>query len=134
MMRERMNPSVLAFDSESRLVAHDAQGLRIWPAGSISAQTPPVFKQSLPAMHRDRMAHDSDGQDIRRTKNGARSLLGHLPLECRVAGSNHPGDYPPPGWGTVPASVANKASRPVGTAGAERIPPSFPRRPDRARR
>ena len=40
--------TVLAFDALDRLVAHDARGLRIWPAGSISAQTPPVLEQSLP--------------------------------------------------------------------------------------
>ena len=40
--------SVLTFDGQGRLVAHDAQGLRIWPAGSISAQTPPDDQRPLP--------------------------------------------------------------------------------------
>jgi eukaryotic-like serine/threonine-protein kinase len=43
-----MNPTLVAFDAEGRLVAYDLQGLRIWPAGSIRAQTPPIQQLPMP--------------------------------------------------------------------------------------
>ena len=43
-----MNPALVAFDSEGRLVAHDSQGLRIWPAGSIEMQAPAILRLALP--------------------------------------------------------------------------------------
>jgi len=222
MMREMVTPPVLAFDSESRLVAHDAQGLRIWPAGSISAQTPPVFIPALSGFDLRLMSSESevgrlstsgqnlvvvadlkgvlhfhifdgDGKvvvdtdatslpakagpiaDLKKQLDSLRpphrltrsekdrgiaavtSIVGHTLLP-RITGTGwrmtpmaktsdgrnlvlvrssavflwnaeSPDRVtpvtPPPGWGTVPASVANKASRPVGTAGAEWVPPSF---------
>jgi serine/threonine protein kinase/WD40 repeat protein len=48
MNRGPMTLPLLAFDAEDRLVAFDPQGLRIWPAGSVSAQTPTAYKLSLP--------------------------------------------------------------------------------------
>jgi len=41
-------PTWLAFDAFGRLVAHDMKGLRIWPAGSSSAQPPPILQLPLP--------------------------------------------------------------------------------------
>jgi eukaryotic-like serine/threonine-protein kinase len=46
--RDRLIPTSVAFDAEGRLVAYDLQGLRIWPAGSIRAQTPPIQQLPLP--------------------------------------------------------------------------------------
>ena len=43
-----MNPAFVAFDSGGRLVAHDSQGLRIWPAGSIDVPTPSIIRVALP--------------------------------------------------------------------------------------
>ncbi len=43
-------PTSLAFDVQGRLVAHDSQGVRIWPAGPISAQSSPILQVPLPAI------------------------------------------------------------------------------------
>jgi WD40 repeat protein len=45
---DRDRYTTLAFDSNGRLVAHDIRGLRIWPAGSIAAQTAPPLQYPLP--------------------------------------------------------------------------------------
>jgi WD40 repeat protein len=43
----RMNRASVAFDFQGRLIAHDAQGLRVWAAGSVSPQTPPILQIPL---------------------------------------------------------------------------------------
>ena len=43
-------PTALAFDAEGRLVAHDLQGIRIWPAQPISTRTRPIVEHPLPPM------------------------------------------------------------------------------------
>jgi serine/threonine protein kinase/WD40 repeat protein len=45
---DRDHPTVVAFDAQGRLVAHDIRGLRIWPAEPGSAQTPPLLERALP--------------------------------------------------------------------------------------
>ena len=47
---ERHRPTSLAFDVQGRLIAHNSQGLRIWPTGSISAQSTPAIQLSLPPL------------------------------------------------------------------------------------
>jgi WD40 repeat protein len=37
------SPPTLSFDALDRLLLHDARGLKVWPAGPSSAQTPPVL-------------------------------------------------------------------------------------------
>ena len=44
----RDRPVSLAFDSKGRLIAQNTQGLRVWPAGPISAQAPPIMQLPLP--------------------------------------------------------------------------------------
>lgn len=43
-------PTSLAFDDQGRLVAHSAQGLKIWPAGATSTQLPPTLQLPLPGV------------------------------------------------------------------------------------
>jgi eukaryotic-like serine/threonine-protein kinase len=45
---ERDRPTSLAFDASGRLIAHSSQGLRVWSAGTLSAQTPPAVELPLP--------------------------------------------------------------------------------------
>jgi WD40 repeat protein len=41
-------PTWVSFDAVGRLIAYDASGLRVWPVGSSSAQSPPTIQKSLP--------------------------------------------------------------------------------------
>jgi WD40 repeat protein len=116
---DRMGSMVgLTYDSVGRLVVHDAQGLRIWPEGSISVQTPPMIKEPLSRVPgngplRFSMAKTVDARDI--------ALLRSTSLFLWNADS--PGDVmpvvPPPGWGADAGSIANKTVRPPGAPGPE---------------
>ncbi len=56
-------PISLAFDAHGRLVAHDTQELRIWPAGPLTVQTPPEFRRSFPRPSRPSpLARTPDGR------------------------------------------------------------------------
>jgi WD40 repeat protein len=41
-------PTWVSFDAVGRLIAYDASGLRIWPVGSSSAQSPPSIQKAPP--------------------------------------------------------------------------------------
>ncbi len=123
--RAMFRAPALAFDAENRLVAHDAQGLRMWPAGSISAREPVPFKEALPGVpgagpwRMPSIAKTSDGRRMVLVRSSA-VFLWNAESPDRVTPV-----APPPGWGTASSSVANGTSRPVAAAGAESIPPPF---------
>ena len=121
---DRMGSMVgLTYDGLGRLVVHDAQGLRIWPEGSISVQTPPMIKEPMPRVPgngplRLNMAKTVDGRDIALLRSTALFLWN----------ADSPGDVmpvvPPLGWGADAGSIANKTTRPPGATGPET---TFPR-------
>ena len=80
--RQIDRPTSLAFDVQGRLVAHNSQGLRIWPAGPISAQATPTVQLPLPgvggALKLTPIARHARWKD-----DGARAFLGGLPLARR---------------------------------------------------
>ena len=124
----RQSQTVLAFDAEDRLVAHDAQGLRIWPARSISAQAPPILAQALPLPRatgngpgpgRMTLAKTADGRFMVFVRSTA-IFLWNVASPSKLVEVT-----PPPGWGADPGSVANKGARPVTTTTADTILPQF---------
>jgi WD40 repeat protein len=123
--RDALPPiSILAFDAQSRLVAHDAQGVRIWPARSSSVQTLPVFKQALP-----RITARGWFMILTASTSDARKMALVRASDIFLWNAESPDQVtqvtPPPGWETALPSVANKASRPAGITAAESSPPSF---------
>jgi WD40 repeat protein len=117
-------PSILAFDAQSRLVAHDAQDLRIWPAGSTSAQAQPVLKQPLPRISAGPwpmilLARSSDARKIVLVR-ASDVFLWNADSSDRVTQVT-----PPRQWESVGPPIATRGSRPVGGAGSESSPPLF---------
>jgi WD40 repeat protein len=124
--RSMMRPSqtVLAFDAQDRLIAHDALGLRVCPARSISTQTPPVVKVPLPRATgsgpwRTTLAKTADCRAMVFVRSTA-VFLWNVESPDKVVPVT-----PPPGWGADAGSVGNKGSRPVTTTGTEAILPQF---------
>jgi WD40 repeat protein len=123
-----MMPSrpVLAFDAHDRLVAHDGRGLRIWPAGSVSAQTAPAVEQPLPRVSAaggepfriPLTAKTADGQNMVFVRSSAMFLWN------AESGDEVIPVTPPSGWGADLNSAANKGVR-VGAPGAEAILPQI---------
>ncbi len=69
--QRRGPPPSLAFDATGRMVFHDAQGLRVYPSGSISTESPPAFWIAGPVMpgnfgpgRRPILAKTPDGRTI----------------------------------------------------------------------
>jgi eukaryotic-like serine/threonine-protein kinase len=120
------SPPVLAFDAEDRLVAHDSQNVRIWPAGTISAQTPPVFRLSLPRLP---TAGNGPGRITltAKTPDGQNMVFVHSSgiflWNSRSADDLIP-VTPPVGWGPDSGSASNTGARTVATS-AEPILPHF---------
>ena len=123
---DRVNSMMgLTYDGQGRLVAHDSQGLRIWPVGSTSAQTPPMIKEPLPRVHGNgplrmaSLAKTADGHDIVLLRSSS------LFLWNADSPENVMPLIPPYGWGGDSGSIANKAVRPAGATGVEAILPQF---------
>jgi WD40 repeat protein len=119
-----MTPSVLAFDCQSRLIAHDAQGLRVWPAGATSAQRAPLFKPALPRITATGwpmilISGTSDGRKLALVR-ASDVFLWNADSPDQVSPV-----IPPPGWRTVSSPPATKAARPGGVAGAEAMARPF---------
>jgi eukaryotic-like serine/threonine-protein kinase len=109
-------PTSLAFDALGRLVAHDMKGLRIWPAGSISTQPPPILQHPLPSVPGTwftPMAKTPDGQTMVLVRSSAIFLWrsqapdGLIPV------------IPPPHPAAEPAPAAINGSRRGTTTSAE---------------
>jgi WD40 repeat protein len=60
--RERFRRTNVMFDASGRLLAHDAHGLRIWPAGAVPSQSPFLLPMPLPLSGRCLLARTTDGQ------------------------------------------------------------------------
>ncbi|HKI17349.1 MAG TPA: WD40 repeat domain-containing protein, partial [Isosphaeraceae bacterium] len=115
----------LAFDSNGRLVTHDMRGLRIWPAGSVSAQTPPTLQYLLPSPTRKGwinlmpMAKTADGRIMVFVRSSS-VFLWHADAPDKVVKV-----IPPPRSGVEPAhSVINSPQR-VTTISADTPPLTF---------
>src|SRR5262249_15285117 len=124
MMRDRMTPPSVAFDSENRLVAHDAQGLRIWPAGSTSAHTTPALTKTLPPVAATLLpmvliARSSSARNMALVRSSA-VYLWDADTPERITQVT-----PPPGSGVLAPAISTKSFRPGGIAGPEPAAPSF---------
>ena len=115
----------LSYDGLGRLVAHDAQGFRVWPEGSISVQTPPTIKESLPSVPINgpwrmiSMAKTADGRNMVFLRSSSLFLWNAESPETVMP------LVPPHGWGADSGSIANKAVRPTGTPSADAALPQF---------
>ena len=112
-------PTSVAFDAEGRPVAHDVKGLRIWPAGSISAQAPPIQQLSLPpvpVMWFTPMAKTPDGQTMALVRSSA-VFLWHSQAPARLIPV-----IPPPHSGADSAPAAINGSRRTTTSSADAPP------------
>ena len=127
MSGERMpGPTALAFDDQGRLVAHDAQSLRVWPADLTSPQTPPFFKQTWPDMpgagpwRITPMAKTADGRHMVFVRSPAFFLWDSERPEKVIPVT------PPPGWATTdPGSVAHNSARSVSAPNVDATVPQF---------
>jgi WD40 repeat protein len=72
--RNNDRPTSLAFDAQGRLVAHDVQELRVWPAGPLALQTPPEVRIQLPMLSRPSLARTSDGRFLALLRSTSVSL------------------------------------------------------------
>ena len=116
--------SALAFDALDRLVAHDSRGLRIWPAGSVSTQTPAVLERALPGAQgwgngRFRVtstAKTADGQNMLFVRSSSFFLWNANSVDDVTPVA------PPVGWGADAGAIAAKGTRSAAT-GAEPITP-----------
>ena len=123
---ERMTgPTALAFDDLGRLVAHDAQSLRIWPADLTSPQTPPFFKLNWPdtpgagPWRMTPMAKTADGQHMVFVRAPAFFLWNSEHADKVIPVT------PPPGWATDPGSVGSSGARPASSTNIDAIVPQF---------
>jgi len=119
--QDRDRPTALAFDEEGRLVAHNIQGLRVWPATSISAQTPPIHQVPMPFaagtwFNLTPTAKTPDGRTMALVRSSA-VFLWHAGTPDRLISV-----IPPPHTGAEPALGVTNGPRRALTAGAE-IPP-----------
>ena len=121
---DRFNSMVgLTYDGLGRLVAHDVQGLRIWPAGSIAGQTPPSIKVALPRLGGNgpwRMtatAKTADGRDMVFLRSSS-LFLWNAETPDKVVPL-----MPPTGWGSDSVSIGTKAVRSTAGGSPEAILP-----------
>ncbi len=110
-------PLSLAFDVQDRLVAHNSQGLRVWPAGPISAQSTPIVELPLPgvggALNLTPIARTPDGQTMVLVRSSA-VLLWHAEKPEELIAVT-----PPQHSGPDPAPGTTNAARRTASASAE---------------
>ena len=118
-------PTMLAFDAEGRLVAHDIKGLRIWPPGSLPGLTPPMLQNPLSApAKRQRfnlmpMAGTTDGRTMVFVRSTA-VFLWHVDAVDKVVPV-----IPPPHSGSEPSSPVLSGPQRGTTAGTDSLAPIF---------
>jgi eukaryotic-like serine/threonine-protein kinase len=114
------NPVALAFDTQGRLVAHDSHGLRIWPAATTSAQSPPSFKYTWPEglVQTWPLTKSADGRTMVFVRSSSLFLWTAEAAEKIVPVT------PPPGWEPIGPPATTKANRGAATA-ADPPRPSF---------
>jgi WD40 repeat protein len=117
-------PVSVAYDALGRLVAHDAQGLRVWPAGSICAQMPPILQNPLPRLPgqgrvRTSMAKTPDGRIMALVRSSA-IFLWRAETPDRIISV-----IPPLRYGAEPAPAASNGPERAPTTGANPSAPRF---------
>jgi len=116
---------MLAFDAEGRLVAHDIKSLRIWPAGALSALTPPMFQNPLPVPTKRQwfnlmpIARTLDGRTMVLVRSTT-VFLWHDDSPDKVVPV-----IPPPHAGTEAVSTASGGTQRGTPAGPEGLAPIF---------
>ncbi len=119
--QDRDRPTSLAFDVKGRLLAHNTHGLRVWPAGPISAQIAPEIQLPLPpvagtTLNLMPMAKTADGQMMVLVRSSA-IFRWHAERPDRLVSV-----IPPPHSGLEPSAGPSNAPRRGATASAEAPP------------
>jgi eukaryotic-like serine/threonine-protein kinase len=118
-------PTSLAFDAQGRLVAHDLRSLRIWQAGSLSAQTPPSLQVPLPPIARKvwpnptQTARTADGRIMALIRSSG-VFLWHVEAPNKIVPV-----VPPPHSGIEPAPASIPGAQRTNTLGADNSAPLF---------
>jgi eukaryotic-like serine/threonine-protein kinase len=115
--QDRDRPVAVAFDVDGRLLAHNAQGLRIWQVGPSSAQVSPIFNPPLdPAagpFNMTPLAKTPDGTVMVLVRSSA-IFLWHAEKPDRLISV-----VPPPHSGVETATGAPSGSRRSVTTGTD---------------
>jgi serine/threonine protein kinase/WD40 repeat protein len=119
--QDRDRPTSLAFDVQGRLLAYNTQGLRVWPAGPISAQVPPAIQLPLPPAAGTThslmpMAKTPDGKIMMLVRSSA-LFLWHAERPEKLISV-----IPPSRSGLEPSPGTSNASRRGATASTEAPP------------
>jgi WD40 repeat protein len=119
--QDRDRPTSLAFDGKGRLLAHNTHGLRVWPAGPISAQIAPAIQLPLPpvagtTLNLMPLAKTADGQTMVLVRSST-MLLWHAERPDKLISV-----IPPPHSMSEPSPEMSNASRRGANASAEAPP------------